>query len=279
MAIEHFSVSKQPQSSSVEPSTPTKRISLGTIATLTIMVAAICLYPCNRCSADNPARAGRKETPSKVANQGRYHNHSASIRSNDKLLEAQLGSTVDLSALELNTTFSQAIDILRKSTQPPLNIVVFWRDLQQNSLVEPTTPILMRGVSGIPLEKGLELILRSVSSYPGELGYVVEDGVVVIATRSSLPTRFVTRIYDITDLVSLPANFTAWLPPYPYYQPGMTGAGLWSYPGGFGGVRSGYGVGIRRPAYSSFSYNTMQSRRAAELTGLIRNSIRPRSWR
>ena len=87
---------------------------------------------------------------------------------------------VDLSALSYNTTFSEAIDILRHSTEPPLKIVVLWRDLSENAYVEPDTLIKIDGVSGVSLRTGLELVLRSVYSGFAELGYVVKGGVIII---------------------------------------------------------------------------------------------------
>jgi hypothetical protein len=53
----------------------------------------------------------------------------------------QARRTVDLSALTFHTTFSEAIDILRNSAEPPLKIVVLWKDLSENAYVEPDTPI------------------------------------------------------------------------------------------------------------------------------------------
>ena len=36
---------------------------------------------------------------------------------------------------------------------------------------------------------------------------VVDEGVIIIATQGSLPRKVVTRIYDVSDLVSEPANY------------------------------------------------------------------------
>jgi len=115
--------------------------------------------------------------------------------------------TVDLSALTYHTTFSEAIDILRNSTEPPLKIVVLWKDLSENAYVEPDTPIKIDGVSGIRLRTGLELVLMSVYSGFAKLGYVVKGGVIIIATKESLPDKMVTRVYDISYLLSRPARF------------------------------------------------------------------------
>ena len=119
----------------------------------------------------------------------------------------QLGQIVDLSALTPGTPFGDAIDQLRHSVKPPLNIVVLWRDLNDKSDIDRTTPINMQGVSAIRLGNALRLLLKSASGSSGQLGYIVEDGVVFIATRESLPETSETRVYDIDSLISSPANF------------------------------------------------------------------------
>ncbi len=130
------------------------------------------------------------------------------IRSSTKNKPAkQSRKTIDLSALTPETPFAEAIEILRNSTKPPLNIIVFWRDLEENSDVDRHTPIGLEGVSGVSLGKNLELMLMSVSADPKSLGYVVENGVIIIATKDSLPTKRRARIYDVTDLVGRPANY------------------------------------------------------------------------
>jgi len=107
-----------------------------------------------------------------------------------------------------NMSFSEAIDILRNSTVPPLNIAVLWKDLEQNADIYRDTPIGMDGVSKVPLRTHLKLLLMSVSAGSVQnLGYVVEDGVIIIATQGSLHKKMIARVYDITDLAGAPANF------------------------------------------------------------------------
>lgn len=119
----------------------------------------------------------------------------------------QLEQIVDLSALTVDTTFSEAIEILRDLSEPPLRILVLWRNLSENSDVDKNTPIYIQGVSGIPLHYGLELLLMGVSGSPGELGYAVKKGIIIIATKDSLSAKMVPRIYDISDLTARPANY------------------------------------------------------------------------
>jgi len=162
--------------------------------------------------------------------------------------------TTDPSRFSQNMPFGEAIDILRYSTNPPLNIVVLWRDLAEKADIDKTTPIGMDGVSGIPLRQHLELLLMSVSAgSTAKLGYVVEKGLIIIATTQSLPNKAKTRVYDITDLVAEPANYS-WrnmMGPmgsyggsygnmgYGGYGPGMQGSGY----GGAGSYGGAYGAG------------------------------------
>lgn len=116
--------------------------------------------------------------------------------------------TVGFSALTFNTTFREAIDILRNSTTPPLKIIVLWRDLSENAYVEPDTLIKIDGASGIRLRTALELLLMAVYSGFDRLGYVVKDGVIIIATKDSLPGKMFTRVYNISDLTAATAGLS-----------------------------------------------------------------------
>jgi hypothetical protein len=258
-----------------------------------------------------------------VAERGNYRKKPAKVaRSNktrvtpgrlyDAIVYSQLAKAVDLSALKFYTTFSQAIEILRNSTSPPLNIAVLWRDLSANASVERDTPIYMEGLSGISLRAGLELLLGAVSSGPEKLGYVVEGGVIIIATRNSLPVKRVTRVYDITDIVSQPANYDIYQQ-YNIYQQqismvsmmmssmgsyggggygvtttgglgGMTGGYRGGYSGGGYGGMGGYrgmrgygGMGGFRGGYGGGGYDT-SIYRAQDLQYLIQDTIEPDSW-
>lgn len=147
---------------------------------------------------------------------------------------------IDLSGLGLNTTFADAIDILRNSTEPPLNIIVMWRDLSQNTYIERDTPIMMEGIEGIKAGHALELLLSAVSSRSGRLGYAVQGGAVIITSTESLPARRFARVYDISDLVARPANFGYGFGAYPVrnrmFGSGQMNSGRW----GGGGDRINY---------------------------------------
>jgi hypothetical protein len=192
--------------------------------------------------------------------------------------------TVDLTALTLDTTFSDAIDILRNSIDPPLKIVVLWRDLSENADVERDTLIYIEGVPRIPLRTGLKILLRSVSSGLAELDYVVEGGVIIIGTKDSLPAKNVVRIYDISYLAARPAayafNFGAGFARG--WPVGANRGGIG--PGAVGGTRGRWTYGRRGRRGTRRGTVTIrgQSRRVRErneMPQLIKYAIGPYSWR
>jgi hypothetical protein len=102
--------------------------------------------------------------------------------------------------------FIDAINILRNTTIPPMNIIVLWRNLEAADVYRDT-PIGIDGASGVPLRTHLKLLLMSLSAGSAEkLGYVVDGGAIIISTESTLPKKMKTQIYDITDLVGTPAG-------------------------------------------------------------------------
>lgn len=100
--------------------------------------------------------------------------------------------------------FGQAIDILRNAADPPLPIIVLWKDLDRNADIDRHTPIGMDGVSGVSLRTHLDLLLLAVSAgSPDRLAYSIRQGVIVIGTRENLPAPPVsTHVYYIADIMS-----------------------------------------------------------------------------
>lgn len=134
------------------------------------------------------------------------------------------------------TTFGEAIDILRNATTPPLNIVVLWRQIGDSADIHRQTPIGFDSIPGLRLRQYLEILLLSVSAAGiVPLDYVVDGGVIVITTADALPIRrSVTRVYDVSDLVAAPSYA-----PAPGMMRMMMGGGMM---GGYGqGFGAGYG--------------------------------------
>lgn len=126
---------------------------------------------------------------------------AAGMSKEDMAAYDQLSQIVDLSALKPETPIIEAIDIIRNATTPPLKIVVNWKDLSENAYIDTVTAINMEGVASISLQKGLELLLSSVSGGLAELVYNVEDGVIVVGTKGQVKVRMTTEVYDITELL------------------------------------------------------------------------------
>ena len=127
----------------------------------------------------------------------------------DAAVYKQLDTPVDLTALTPDTPLNEAIEIIKISVDPPLKIIVRWRDLDENAYIEQDTVIGIQGMTGIPLKKALKELLDAVSGGIANIDYIIEDGIITIATRMSLPTKLVTHVYDITELIGRPAQFEA----------------------------------------------------------------------
>jgi hypothetical protein len=145
--------------------------------------------------------------------------------------------------------FGRAIEILRHCTNPGAPITVLWRDVEGKAGITSETPIGLDGVPGLSIRQYLELLLRSVSAgSSAELSFCIDGGVVLVATKDSLPKpKLVTRVYDISDLAAPPSmagSMPMMMPmqmmspfgggnsmmPYGNYGTGMTPYGN-SYPG------------------------------------------------
>ncbi len=118
----------------------------------------------------------------------------------DAAVYERLEQIVDLSILEPSMLFVEVITELKNSVDPPLQIQPNWRDLLENAEVEQTTPGGIDPLAGVKLRKALEILLSSVSNDFAELGYVVDEGVILIATQDRLPSKLETRVYEIPAL-------------------------------------------------------------------------------
>jgi len=118
----------------------------------------------------------------------------------DVAVREQLEQIVDLSDLKQEMAFNDVIAELKNSVDPPLQIQPNWKDLLDTAEIEPTTPAMMDPLSSIKLRKALELLLAGVSSESAKVGYVVDDGVIVIATEDALPRKMLTCVYEIPAL-------------------------------------------------------------------------------
>ena len=143
-----------------------------------ISITAVAVF-CLSCFSQTNAFAGEKyafqKKSAKVSPRvARSRRMRAALK--NRAVYKQLQQTVDLSAITLDTTFGEAIEFLRNSAEPPLKIVVMWRDLGDNANIDQDTPIKIDGVPKIRLHAGLDILLLAVSSEFAKLGYIVKDG-------------------------------------------------------------------------------------------------------
>ena len=118
----------------------------------------------------------------------------------------RLEQIVDLPNLTQATMFAEVIRQIANAVQPPLQIQPNWKDLLELGEVEPTTPSGMDPLIGVKLRKALDVLLAGVSSDIYPLNYVVDEGVIRIATQKTLPDKVVPRVYEIPALAYLPGG-------------------------------------------------------------------------
>lgn len=127
----------------------------------------------------------------------------------------------------------------------------------------------------------LDLILRQASP---QIGYVVRDGIVIIAPKDALSEHLAIRVYNCRDLLSIgtpaapaagegasyaPPGYPGAAPARAPYGPGMRSApmpGASSYGGGGGG-----GIGGEMPAVA-------RAPEVEQLMRLVQTTVAPDTW-
>lgn len=99
----------------------------------------------------------------------------------------QLDTRVDLQELQPEMSASEAFEVLRQSVDPPLSIVVLWKELLDMGDIEPTTPIDMEGIPEVRLGTALNLLLKSLSGGFCDLHSRIEDDVIVVGIQRDPP--------------------------------------------------------------------------------------------
>ena len=178
----------------------------------------------------------------------------------------QLDQIVDLSELRPDMPFSEAIEILRNAVDPPLKIFPIWRDLLDNADIDQTTPINMDPISSVRLGSALKFLLEAVSGGFADLSYGVENGVITIATKESIPADLITLVYDVTDLIGVPAEYRT------SAAAGATGGG--------GGVTDvgGFAEGGEEETYDRDTMREERLQKITDLMLLIRGTVAPDTW-
>ncbi len=105
----------------------------------------------------------------------------------DAKIREQLDTSADFSWLKSDMPFGEAVVALKNCVDPPLPIVVLWRDLFEFAEIERSTPVGIDGLQTMKLGTALELLMKSLSSGLADLAYQVRGGAITIATADSLP--------------------------------------------------------------------------------------------
>ncbi|MBA7600374.1 Type 3 secretion system secretin [subsurface metagenome] len=175
---------------------------------------------------------------------------------------------VDLSDFTPTMPFSQAIELLKNSVEPPLKVWVLWGDLYDNADIDQNTEINVDPISAVPLGTALEHLLKSVSGGFAELDYTVKDGVITIATAESLPSEMEIQIYDVAELVGAAADFA-----YELMELGEIAVGG----GGGGGGGAAEAAGSAETPEELLGTEAIQQN-AIDIVQLVQESIDPKSW-
>ncbi len=100
--------------------------------------------------------------------------------------------------------FENVIEYLRNVTG--VNFFVNWRALE-GAGIQRDQPVSMQ-LSNVAAEKALRLILEEVGGELVNLGFAIDEGVVIISTDEQLAQRTAIRTYDIRDLIVQIPNFS-----------------------------------------------------------------------
>ncbi len=98
----------------------------------------------------------------------------------------QLQMFVDLSELNRQMPLEKAVGALRRSVEPPLNIVVLWKDVQTNLSVDPTSPINIEGSPKMRLVTALDLLVKGLYDGSAKPMWRIKDDTIVIGTTATL---------------------------------------------------------------------------------------------
>jgi hypothetical protein len=104
----------------------------------------------------------------------------------EQRVQEQLDTVVDLSMLRSQMPLNEIMDILRKSVEPRLQIVVLWRDLEQNAQITPALSIDMEGLFNVRVRTALEVLLKALDADQIGLSYQVKGNVITIGTAETL---------------------------------------------------------------------------------------------
>jgi hypothetical protein len=127
-------------------------------------------------------------------------------RPTNEAVYRHLEKIFDLSELPPEMHFADALDVLKNTVEPPLNVYVFWRDLYEEADVERTSPIHIDSDAKVPLKMAFNLLLDSVSGGFGDLTYTIANGLIYIGPKQSLRKKVKTSVHGISDVIGAAGN-------------------------------------------------------------------------
>ncbi len=154
----------------------------------------------------------------------------------DRQLHAKLDASIPLNIED--TTFEEVIDEF--ATNQATNITVIWNDLEAVG-IDRDLPVTLQFPSEVTFKKALTEVLDQVGGGEVELGYVVADGVIKIATQTLLDKDTYIDVYPIEDLLLSVPDFEG--PTVDVAGGGGAGGGGGGGGGGVGGGGGGFGGG------------------------------------
>jgi general secretion pathway protein D len=157
------------------------------------------------------------------------------LSAEDRQLHAKLDSSIPINIED--TTFEEVIDEF--ATNQGTNITVIWNDLEAVG-IDRDLPVTLQFPSEVTFKKALKEVLDQVGGGDVELGYVVADGVIKIATQTLLDKDTYVDVYPIEDLLLSVPDFEG---PRVDVTGGDAGGGGGGGGGGIGGGGGGGGFG------------------------------------
>jgi len=114
----------------------------------------------------------------------------------DRQLHAKLDRAIPVDFEDI--ALEEVIDGL--AMDQGVNITVIWNDLEAVG-IDRDLPVTLQFASEVKFDKTLEEILEQVGGGEVELGYVISDGVLKIATQALLDKDVYHDVYPIEDLL------------------------------------------------------------------------------
>jgi hypothetical protein len=196
----------------------------------------------------------------------------------DKSIEANNAATKHRLATRLEADFtemplSSALEYVADNLE--IEIYAQGQDLEGVGVsLESTVTLKLKRVRGDML---LDLLLRQVSP---EIGYVVRDGIVVIAPKDSLAEHLAIRVYNCRDLLAMATTVHEGAPAAA--DPSAPGLGA-AFPGGLPGTgglpeaeAGGLPPGGGLDAWGGVPI--MRSPQVEQLLRLLHTTVAPNTW-